>query len=204
MSVSASSCDVIINSDSMKNETVSSPSFYNPYDPEVTVATTSKEGGRKGVERGNLLFCTVGCGGTVGRREGRVGVVIVADGRFVFLRVPVAIMQWTREERSFCVEAYFSNAHSIIAAQRAFRLRFSVRPRGRVPGRQSIVNGVAYSEQQGMCHVYEGDIREGLQHRKTSIELEQHYCNLQNALLGSNHLLLEFQDVLSTGFFMMN
>ncbi|KAG8251341.1 hypothetical protein J6590_081773 [Homalodisca vitripennis] len=31
--VSASSCDVIINSDSMKNGTVSSPSFPNPYAP---------------------------------------------------------------------------------------------------------------------------------------------------------------------------
>ncbi|XP_069589851.1 carboxypeptidase B2-like isoform X2 [Ranitomeya imitator] len=56
--------------------------------------------------------------------------------------VIVAIMQWTREERSFCVEAYFSNAHSIIAVQRAFRLQFAVPPRGRVPGRQSIVNWV--------------------------------------------------------------
>ncbi|XP_069594588.1 bromodomain-containing protein 7 isoform X2 [Ranitomeya imitator] len=55
---------------------------------------------------------------------------------------PIAIMQWTREERSFCVEAYFSNAHSIIAVQRAFRLQFAVPPRGRVPGRQSIVNWV--------------------------------------------------------------
>ncbi|KAG8316791.1 hypothetical protein J6590_041200 [Homalodisca vitripennis] len=130
--------------------------------------------------------------------------LIVADGRFGFLRVPVTIMQWTREEMSFCVQGYFSNAHSIIAVQRAFRLRFAAPPRGRVPGRQSIVNWVMHSEQQGMCHVYEGDLREGLQHRKTSIELEQQYCNLQNALLGSNHLLLAFQDILSTGFFMMN
>ncbi|CAJ0922348.1 unnamed protein product [Ranitomeya imitator] len=66
-----------------------------------------------------------------------------------------------------------------------------------------LLNGT-YSEQQGMCHVDEGDLREGLQHHKTSRELEQQYCNLRNALLGSNHLLLAFQDVLSTGFFMMN
>lgn len=51
-------------------------------------------------------------------------------------------MDWTREERSFCVEAYFSNNHSIIAMQRAFCLRFAGRPRGRVPGRQSVVNWV--------------------------------------------------------------
>jgi hypothetical protein len=60
-----------------------------------------------------------------------------------------------------------------------------------------------HSEQQGMCHVYEGALREAL-HHKTSKELEQQYCNLQNALLGSNNLLLAFQDILSSGFFMMN
>lgn len=69
-------------------------------------------------------------------------MLIVADGKFVFSCFSVAIMEWTREERSFCVEAYFSNNHSIIAMQRAFRLRFAVPPRGRVPGRQSVVNWV--------------------------------------------------------------
>jgi hypothetical protein len=34
----------------------------------------------------------------------------VADRRFVCLWLSVAIMQWTCEERSFCVKAYFSNA----------------------------------------------------------------------------------------------
>lgn len=37
----------------------------------------------------------------------------LADGKFVFLHLTVAIIQWTREERSFCVEAYFLNALSI-------------------------------------------------------------------------------------------
>ena len=69
-----------------------------------------------------MLFCTAGCVGSVGRRE--CAWLIVADGRFVFVCLSVAIMHWTREERSFCVEAYFSNAHSIIAVQRAFRLRY--------------------------------------------------------------------------------
>ena len=65
------------------------------------------------MERGNLLFCTAGYGGTVGRRE--CAWLLVADGRFVFVCFSVAIMHWTRDEGSFYVEAYFSNAHSIIA-----------------------------------------------------------------------------------------
>lgn len=51
----------------------------------------------------------------------------------------VAIMEWTKVERAFAVEAYFSSGRSIIATQRAFRTRFNIAPRGRVPGRQSIV-----------------------------------------------------------------
>lgn len=51
-------------------------------------------------------------------------------------------MLWTREERSFCVESYFSNNRSIIVVQRAFRFQFAVPPRGRVPGRESILSWV--------------------------------------------------------------
>lgn len=51
-------------------------------------------------------------------------------------------MRWTNEQRAFAVEAYFSNGRSIIATQRAFRIRFNIRPAGAVPGRQSIVTWV--------------------------------------------------------------
>ncbi|KAL1509836.1 hypothetical protein ABEB36_004513 [Hypothenemus hampei] len=52
-------------------------------------------------------------------------------------------MEWTKVERAFAVEAFFSNGHSIIATQRAFRTRFNIAPRGRVPDRRSIVSWVA-------------------------------------------------------------
>lgn len=51
-------------------------------------------------------------------------------------------MEWTKAERAFAVETYFSNGRSIIATQRAFRTHFNIAPRGRVPGRQSIVSWV--------------------------------------------------------------
>jgi hypothetical protein len=48
-------------------------------------------------------------------------------------------MRWTKEQRAFAVEAYFSNGRSIITTQRAFRAHFNIAARARVPGRQSIV-----------------------------------------------------------------
>jgi hypothetical protein len=45
-------------------------------------------------------------------------------------------------EREFAVEAYFCNGCSVIATQRSFRAHFSIAPRGRVPGRQSIFSWV--------------------------------------------------------------
>ena len=52
-------------------------------------------------------------------------------------------------ERAFAVEAYFSCGKSIIATQRAFRRHFNVAPRGRVPGRQSIVSWVKNFRESG-------------------------------------------------------
>ncbi|KAJ4431903.1 hypothetical protein ANN_20509 [Periplaneta americana] len=54
----------------------------------------------------------------------------------------VSIMEWTKMERMFAVEGYFSNGRSIIAMQCAFRTHFNIPPHGRVPGRQSIVSWV--------------------------------------------------------------
>lgn len=55
---------------------------------------------------------------------------------------PVVVMRWTKEQRAFAVEAYFSNGHSVVATQRAFRIRYNIHPAGPVPGRQSIVSWV--------------------------------------------------------------
>jgi hypothetical protein len=58
-------------------------------------------------------------------------------------------MEWTKVQRAFAVEAYFSNGGSIIATQRAFRVHFNNAPRGRIPGRQSIVSWVNYFRETG-------------------------------------------------------
>lgn len=61
-------------------------------------------------------------------------------------------MNWAREHRAFAAEAYFSRGHSIIAVQRAFRARFEIPPRGRVPDRKSILLWVdAFRETGNVC-----------------------------------------------------
>lgn len=47
-------------------------------------------------------------------------------------------MPWTGEERAFAVESFLVNGYSVVAAQRAFRRRFQVPPRGAIPDRKSI------------------------------------------------------------------
>ena len=56
-----------------------------------------------------------------------------------FLLGLVTAMRWSNKERAFAVESYFSNDHSIIATQRAFRIRFNIRTGAPLPGRQSLV-----------------------------------------------------------------
>ena len=56
-----------------------------------------------------------------------------------FLLGLVTAMRWSKEERAFAMEAYFSNGRSIIATKRAFRTRFNIRTGAPLPGRQSIV-----------------------------------------------------------------
>ena len=51
----------------------------------------------------------------------------------------MSIMEWTKLECAFTVEAFFSNGHSIIAMQHAFHRHFNIALHGHVPGRQSIV-----------------------------------------------------------------
>ena len=57
-----------------------------------------------------------------------------------FSGASVSIMEWTKLEHAFAVEAYFSSDRSIVATQCEFRRHFNIAPRGRVSGRQSIVS----------------------------------------------------------------
>ncbi|KAJ4447139.1 hypothetical protein ANN_09140 [Periplaneta americana] len=94
------------------------------------------------VGQSNLLISIWCPEATVAPR--RVGVsTFEGAGRKVVAPLSlVSIMEWTKVESAFTVEAYFSNGRLIIATQRSFRTHFNIAPLGRVPGRQSIVSWV--------------------------------------------------------------
>ena len=68
------------------------------------------------------------------------GLVSLEKGHpeVLFLLGLVTTVRWSKEERAFAVEAYFSNDGSIIATQRVFRTQFNIRTGAPLPGRQSI------------------------------------------------------------------
>jgi len=60
-------------------------------------------------------------------------------GKFPIQHSAVVKMVWSNEQRPFAVETYFSQSHSIVAVQRAFRSCYQIPPRDRVPDRKSIL-----------------------------------------------------------------
>jgi hypothetical protein len=49
----------------------------------------------------------------------------------------VVKMVWSNKQLALAVETHFSQSHSIVAVQRAFRTRYQIPPRDRVPARKS-------------------------------------------------------------------
>ena len=60
-------------------------------------------------------------------------------GKFPLQHSAVVKMLWSNGQRTFAVETYFSQSHSIVAVQRAFRTRYQIPPRDRVPDRKFIL-----------------------------------------------------------------
>ena len=70
-------------------------------------------------------------------------------GTFPLQHSAVVKMVWCNEQRAFDVETYFSQSHSIVAVQRAFRTRYQIPPRDRVPDRKSILLWVGNFRETG-------------------------------------------------------
>ena len=60
-------------------------------------------------------------------------------GKFSLQHSAVLKRVWSNVQRAFAVETYFSQSHSIVAVQRAFRTRYQIPPRDRVPDRKYIL-----------------------------------------------------------------
>ena len=69
--------------------------------------------------------------------------------RFPLQNSAIVKMVWPNEQRAFAVETYFSQSHSIVAVQRAFRTRYQISPRDRVPDRKSILLWVENLRERG-------------------------------------------------------
>ncbi|GFV59043.1 DUF4817 domain-containing protein [Trichonephila clavipes] len=61
------------------------------------------------------------------------------SGIFVFPPVSISNMLWSRQQRAFAVETYFSNGRSVIAVQHAFRRYVDIPRRERVPDRKCVL-----------------------------------------------------------------
>ena len=58
-------------------------------------------------------------------------------------------MEWTKEHRVFCVENYFSNGKSVIAALRNFRRHFEMKPYEAAPCRKTVTRWVTKFRNEG-------------------------------------------------------
>jgi len=56
--------------------------------------------------------------------------------KFLLVLSLVVDMTWSNEQRAFAVETYFSQNKSIIAVQRALRIRYQIPTRNAVPDRK--------------------------------------------------------------------
>jgi len=122
-------------------------------------------------------------------------------GKFPLQLFPVANMVWSNEQRAFAVETYFSQSHSIVAVQHAFRTRYQIPPRDRVPDRKSILLWVDNFRVWGVCLKKEEDDHGPLEHQRTSRLSDGPFCSLPGALHANRRPPLASQIVLFVEFF---
>ncbi|PRD30773.1 UNVERIFIED_CONTAM: hypothetical protein NCL1_25382 [Trichonephila clavipes] len=77
----------------------------------------------------------------------------VKRGRRIFVFPPVSVsnMLWSRQQRAFAVEAYFSNGLSVMAVQRYFLCQFDIPLRSHVPDRKCILMWMNAFRRNGGC-----------------------------------------------------
>ena len=68
-----------------------------------------------------------------------LGSKVQVVAKFPLQHSTVVKMVWSNKQHAFAVETYFSQSHSIVAVQRAFRTRYQIPPRDRVLDQKSIL-----------------------------------------------------------------
>ena len=110
-------------------------------------------------------------------------------------------MVWSNEQRAFAVETRFSQSHSIVAVQRAFRTRYQIPPWDRVPDRKSILLWVENFRETGSVSKKEEDDHGPLEHQRSSRLSDGPFCSLPGALHANMRPSLASQIVLFVEFF---
>ena len=135
------------------------------------------------------------CEGRCGLRRVELARKVQVVGKFPLQHSAVVKMVWSNEQRPFAVETYFSQSHSIVAVQRAFRTRYQIPPRDRVPDRKYILLWVQNFRETGSVSEKKmrttTDLSNTREHRGLS---DGPFCSLPGPLHANNghHL----QDIL--------
>ena len=103
-------------------------------------------------------------------------------GKFPLQHSAVVKIVWSNEQRPFAVETYFTQSLSIVAVQRAFRTRYQIPPRDRVPDRKSILLWVEKFREKEVGLKKDEDDHEPLEHQRTSRLSDGPFCSLPGAL----------------------
>ena len=122
-------------------------------------------------------------------------------GKFPLQHSPVVKMVWSNEQRAFAVETYFSQSHSIVAVQHAFRTRYQIPPRDRVPDRKSILLWVENFRGTGSVSKKEEDDHGPLEQQRTSRLSDGPFYSLPGAVHADVQPSLASQIVLFVEFF---
>ena len=100
-------------------------------------------------------------------------------GKFPLQHSAVVKMVWSNEQRSFAVETYFSQSHSIVAVQRAFRTRYQIPPRTEYRTENPFCCGLRTSGKREVCLKKDEDDHGPLEHQRTSWLSDGPFCSLQ-------------------------
>ena len=108
-------------------------------------------------------------------------------GKFSLQHSAVVKMVWSNQQRPFAVKTYFSQSHSIVAVQRAFRTRYQIPPlRTEYRTENPFCCGLRTSGKREVCLKKDEDDHGPLEHQRTSRLSDGAFCSLPGALHANN------------------
>jgi len=107
-------------------------------------------------------------------------------GKFSLQHSAVVKMVWSNEQRAFAVETYFSQSHSIVAVQLAFRIRYQIPLGTEYRTENPFCCGLRTSGKREVCLKKDEDDRGPLEHQRTWRLSDGPFCSLPGALHANN------------------